>query len=438
MPSFTYLARDTAGRPQQGTLDAASYAAAVRLLRGQGWRILKVQSQAPVLNLPRTIRSYVNPLSWLPPRSLDIELSLYQIAVMLRSGLTLLTALKTVAEQTRKVRLRRIWEDVIARIEEGASLTEALSVHPCFPPLVVQLVRVGEQTGTLDTVVERAARTLEQRRVVFTNLLTALAYPTIVFIAAMGVTVFMLVKVIPQLQKFLQAMGRKLPPITQLLLDISTWLQTYGLYLAMTLGLALVAAWLFYSTPAGRVAVDRLVLRLPIVGHVLRLAATAAFASALGILLRSGITLLDGLHTVEQLHRNRFLAGCIARARESVLRGGDLASGLTVSYAFTPLLPRMVAVGEAAGTLDEVLEELTKFHESQLQVAIRRLSAHHRTCDYRRRWGHCGICLYRVFCRPVFGGRSTALSGRRGPSSLGHLPDQQGSQPCAPCETSGV
>jgi len=375
MPTFSYVARDATGRAQQGTLDAASHHGAADSLRGRGWRIVRIEAQPEHGDWRQGAARYVNPLSWLPTRSVDIELSLYQIAVMLRSGLTLLSALKTVAENTSKARFRHVWEQVIDSIQEGASLAEGLSAHRCFPPLVVQLVRVGEQTGTLDAVVERAAATLERRRLVFTSLLTALSYPLIVLVAAIGVAIFMIVKVIPELQKFLQAMGRKLPPITQALLDVSTWIQTYGLQVSLALVVAAIAAWLFYATPGGRLMVDRLVMRVPIIGHVLRLAATAAFANSLGILLRSGITLLDGLRTVELLHRNRFLAVCVGQAREAVLRGGDLASGLAAKHAFSPLLPRMVAVGEAAGTLDEVLSELTRFHEAQLQVAIRRLSA---------------------------------------------------------------
>jgi type IV pilus assembly protein PilC len=185
----------------------------------------------------------------------------------------------------------------------------------------------------------------------------------------------MLVKVLPELQKFLQAMDRRLPPMTQMLLDVSAGLKIYGPHLLIMLAAAAAVAGLIYRTPRGRLTTDRYLLRLPLVGQALRLAATAAFTNALGILLRSGIAILDGLRTVEKLHRNRFLAECVARARTRVLQGGDLATGLEVKHAFSPLLPRMVAVGEAAGTLDDVLDELTRFHEAQLQIAIRRLSA---------------------------------------------------------------
>lgn len=375
MPLFDYIARDTTGRPQRGTLDSVNAQSAAQVLRGRGWRLLKVTVQQHEDEAWQQLVQTINPANWMPIRLADIELSLSQLGVMLRSGLTLLTALRTVAEQSSKARLRRVWQDVSDRIQEGSSFHQALAQHACFPPLVVQLVRVGEDTGSLDVVVDRAAKALERRRVLFLQVATALAYPAIVLVAAIGVTTFMVVKVIPQLQKFLSAMGRKLPAMTQSLLDMSAWLQANGVMIVGAMFLAIVGSYLFYATPQGRLLVDRWMLKIPIVGGVLRLAATASFATSLGLLLRSGITLLDGLRGVEQLHRNRHIANVVNNARESVLRGGALAPALSGQSAYSPLLARMVAVGEQGGTLDEVLQEVAQYHEGQLQVAIRRLSA---------------------------------------------------------------
>ena len=317
----------------------------------------------------------LNPFYWLPPRSLDIEMSLQQMAVMLRSGLTLLATLKTLGEHSQRPAMRRVWDDVARRIQQGASLGEAMSSHARFGFMVLQLVRVGEQTGTLDKVVARAAEALERRRVLRTQLLTALTYPIIVLAAAIGVTAYMVVSVIPQLRIFLTALGRRLPPITQRLLDISEYVVNYGLQWSIVL-LALTVGFIaLYLWPAGRLVIDRWLLRVPIIGRLLRVAVTAQFAHALGVMLESGITLVEALRTVEQLHRNRHIALLVREARDAVIRGAGLADPLGAGHAFMPMLPRMVAVGEAAGTLDEVLGEVAKFHESQMQLAIRRLSA---------------------------------------------------------------
>jgi type IV pilus assembly protein PilC len=246
--------------------------------------------------------------------------------------------------------------------------------HARFSPMVVQLVRVGEQTGQLEPVLVRAAESLEHRRRLRTTVLTAMTYPTIVLVAAVGVTAFMAFSVIPKLEKFLSTVGRSLPAMTRLLLDISRGVQDYGPYVLLGLAAAAAGGIALYYWPPGREWIDRQSLRVPLVGTLLRLAATVSFANGLSALLRSGITLLEGLRTAERLQRNRYLASQVAAARDAIMHGGDLATPLADARAFMPMLSRMVAVGESAGTLDEVLQELAGFYEAQLQNTIRQLS----------------------------------------------------------------
>lgn len=373
MPSFAFSARDRAGRPQAGTQDAASAAALVASLRERGWLVLNVSSadegKAP------DWREQLNPLAWLPIRSVDIELSLQQIAVMLHSGITLLAALKTAGEQARRLSMARCWERIAQRIEEGSSLADAMADQRAFPHLVIQLIRVGEQTGSLEQVIHRAADSMERRRMLRTQLLTAMTYPAIVLIAAVGVTTFMLVGVIPKLQVFLQSLGRKLPATTQMLIDLSTFLQQRYPQILIGITVTIVGFIALYLWPPGRLLLDRLMLRLPITGRLLRLAATVQFSRSLGTLLRSGITLVEALRTTEQLHRNQYVAARVGAARNGVLRGGSLAPPLAGNDVFMPMLSRMVAVGETAGTLDDILDEIARFHENQLQGAIKQFSA---------------------------------------------------------------
>jgi type IV pilus assembly protein PilC len=174
---------------------------------------------------------------------------------------------------------------------------------------------------------------------------------------------------------FLEGMGRRLPAMTQFLVDISDAVRNYLPQAGIGLLTLTIASVVLYCHPFGRLTVDRRLLQVPVIGHLFRVAATASFARALGILVRSGITLLEGLRTSEKLLHNRYLAGRVAAARQAVMQGGTLAEPLAVPSAFTPLLARMVAVGESAGTMDEVLDEVARFHEQQLQASIRQLSA---------------------------------------------------------------
>lgn len=373
MPMYTYQARNQLGRPQAGSQEATSAQALARELRQQGWLVLDVK---PV-NFSDDVSQLLpllNPFSWLPPRSFDIEMSLQQMAVMLRSGLTLLTALRNAAENSTRHSMTRLLLSVADQIQHGSSFADALAEHRSIPPMVVHLARVGEQTGTLDAVLTRAAESLERRRLLRSQLISALAYPAIVFFAAIGVAVFMIVSVIPKLEVFLRALGRRLPPITQALLDVSSFVQQYGLWIVVGLFALTGVTIALYLWPPSRMVMDRCLLRVPIVGALLRLAATVQFCYGLSVLLKSGITLVEGLRTVEQMQNNRWLGARIAEARTAVVRGSPLAKTLSESAILLPLTTKMVAVGEATGTLDDTTDEMAKFHTQVLQGAIRWLS----------------------------------------------------------------
>ncbi len=371
MPRFTYNVRNAAGRRETGTRDASTAQTLVADLRQRGWMVLDIQPAASAVSFSLGM---LNPFRYLPPRSVDVEISLQQIAVMLRSGLTLLASLKLVAEYASRRSMQTVWAAVADKIQQGSSLADAMMEHRCFPKLVVQLVRVGEQTGTLEEVVSRSSETMQRRRHLRTQLLTALTYPGIVLLSAIGVSIFMVVSVIPKLQVFLKALGKKLPPVTQALIDVSDFVKDYGLHILVGFLALIVTLVALYLWPPGRLWLDRAVLRVPVFGKLFRLSATVQFSHAMMVLLRSGITLVQGLKTVGELIRNQFAAQAVERARVAVIQGGALGEQLQGTNAFMPMLARMTSVGEQAGTLDEVLEEVAKFHENQLASAIKTLS----------------------------------------------------------------
>jgi type IV pilus assembly protein PilC len=374
MPTFDYIARDAQGRTQRGSDEAASPDAMAAKVRGRGLTVLDIMPRSSERSWTTQLAEF-HPTAWLPVRSLDVELSLQQLAVMLRGGLTLLSAMQLLVELAHRGAMRRTWQRVVRQVQGGSALADALAVETCFPPLVVQLVRIGEQTGHLEPVLRRGAEAMERRRQLRNSLLLALAYPALVLVSSLGVTAFMVYSVIPKLEAFLKNLGRSLPPLTQLLLDISTNVRTGLPYATLALIVGLVVFMTVYWWPRGRYMIDRALLRLPVVGYILRLAATALAARSLSILLRSGVTLLEGLRTMEQLHGNHYLRRRLAQARARVMDGDSLAVALRDPQAYLPLLLNMIAVGESAGTLDEVLEETARFEEDQLEATLRRLSA---------------------------------------------------------------
>lgn len=375
MPRYRFVARDAEGREQRGTREAASEALVLEQLHAGGLLALDVERTGPGAESAAAIGSQGFGL-WrlLRPRALDVELGLQQIAFMLKSGLSLLAALRTAAAQSARRSMARVWTLVGERIQMGVSLSEALSAHRCFPRLAVAMVSVGEQTGVLDEALLRAAAAMERRRNLSTSVRTALLYPSIVLFMALGVVAFLVIGLIPKLAKMLQAFGRHLPAITQALLDVSAFLHAHTLQGAIGVAAAAGAIAAFYAWPPGRVAVDRILLSVPIVGGVLRLSATAGVARNLGALLESGVRITEGLAVLDPLLRNRYVAGRVAAAREQVLQGGRLSEPLSERAAFLPMLSSMVAVGETSGALDEALDHVARFHEMRLEAVVRRLN----------------------------------------------------------------
>jgi type IV pilus assembly protein PilC len=366
------MTRNRAGQTQTGVVQARSRNELAATLRKQGLLVLEVTEQKSSEGLGWLAR--LNPLQYRPMRHQDVEEGFHQLAVMLRSGLDLVSALEIVADYSR-LSVRRVWLQVIQRIRVGNSLTDALGEHKVFGKLTVQLVKVGEQTGYLERSMLQASTEMEESRKIRSQLISALTYPMITLVFALGVTAYMLHSIIPELKKFLLMMGRKLPPITQSLIDISNWFDTYGVLLLI--GILTVAAVfvLLYQFPRLRLAIDFLMLRLPVVGHVLRLSGTVSFSRSLSALLRSGVRIVDALETVARLNYNSYLAQCVDTARRRVIEGSSLAEPLAAAkYGYMPMLHRMVVIGENSGTLDEVLSEVTLYHQEILEKKIRLMS----------------------------------------------------------------
>jgi len=372
MPDFQYRARDAQGTAHNGHISAASKMIAVNRLRDRGWVVLAIQ---PASANPNERAAKFDVRLWLPIRSLHVEIGLQQLAVMLRSGMTLLNALGNVADYTSSLAMRAVWNDLSAGIQAGSPFHEALQQHRCFPEFVIRLVRVGEQTGNLDTVLDRAAVTLRDRRNSRESVVSATIYPVLIVTLAAAVTVYMVVYLIPRLADYLQSLGKDLPVMTQALVDGSFWLRNNILAIGMLLAAVVAFGWIVYASGEGRLLVDRLLLRVPLLGRLLRLSETATFARSLSLMLKSGVTLTEGLRAVENIVGNRHLRRTIAEARENIIRGGNLADAFNQKYAFMPMLAKMAAVGQETGELHPVLDEVVNLQESQFSSTVKRLNA---------------------------------------------------------------
>lgn len=371
MPVFTYLARDRGGQQRTDAIESPTRESAILALREQGLLPLKIEE---LKKDGGPVRSFsLNPLAYRAFSPADIEHEFHQIAVMLRSGISLLDALNLTQKHCRPG-ARPTWERLAKRIQQGSSFKDALSEHKAFSEFTIQLIHVGEQTGHLSTVLDEAAKEVKSSRKLKKQIVTALRYPAFTLLFAIGLVIFMLTSIIPEIKKLLQIMGKPMPPVTQALIDTSDWMLANGLTIVVLAIASIVTFIVLYHLPTSRWLIDKWALKLPLFGYVLRLSGTVLFSRAMGLLLRSGVVMVDALETMEKLHVNKYMASRIAFARSRVLQGSSLADPLETASGYMPLLLQMTRIGENSGTLDEILFEMTEYHDELLQQAIATLT----------------------------------------------------------------
>ncbi|MBL4847091.1 MAG: type II secretion system F family protein [Planctomycetes bacterium] len=361
-----YLALDAGGQEVRGTLSAATLDEAARGLREQGLFPVELDPRAPVRERPARA-------SWRPLRTSDRILFCRQLALLLRTGHPLLATLQALEEQGSHTRLRELAGRLARELKSGRSLSDALEGESDLPALVGRLVRTAEETGQLEQAFARAAEHMERGAELRSQVVASLTYPFVVFLVASGVFWFLALNVVPKLARFLSNRGTALPWTTQTLIDVSSFFQSSGTSVGLGVAALTTFVLLWRRTPGGRLAQDRFLLRVPLVGSVLRAAAIAQLSRTLSLLLESGVLLLSALQITAKACSNHAIQAQLTAAREGVLRGESLAAGLRGSL-LGPLVSRVVATGESAGALDATLIELARFSEIDLDRRLKTLA----------------------------------------------------------------
>lgn len=373
MPSFAFRARDVRGAALAGVLEGPDSAATAAELRRRGLLILEL---APVARARREPSGARGGRGWLPATSFDLETGLHQLALLHKSGLTLVAALEAVAENARRRSMTRLWLEVAARIRAGDDFTAAVAAHPrSFPPLVRELLRTGEHSGTLERALERSAEHLARRRAMRGAMLRALFYPALVLVLTTAVSAYMVLEVVPVLEGFLRGFHRELPAMTRALLAVSAALRGNLPQVAIGLCATLAALVALDRWPPSKALLDGVFRRTPLLRGLLEISATAVFARTMATLLASGIDIVQALRLTAGVLPRPVPRRCIEQASAGILAGSSFAEGLRRSPAFRPILVRMIAVGERSGELDRVLDEGATFHEAELEAWIRRAGA---------------------------------------------------------------
>ncbi|MGL4515044.1 MAG: type II secretion system F family protein [Lacipirellulaceae bacterium] len=351
MPEFAYIARSPAGQRLTGTITAASQREAVAALSGRELFPVEVEvapGAKPVASGVRVPSSKVTPVY-------------NQLAALLRSGVPLLRSLTVIREQASHAALAAVLEDVRARVEDGASLAEAMSRHPgAFGELAVSMVRAGGEGGFLEESLDRVAAFTDQQAELRSKVIGALAYPAILSIIGTLVVTGLVVFAVPMVEDLFARLKERgeLPWLTQALLGLSAFLKRWGLLVAGALAIGVYALRQWLATPAGREALDRLRLRLPILGPIDRSLAVARLCRVLGTLLKGGVPIVRALTISADSTGNRVLSGVVTAAAENIKAGDSLAEPLGSSGVFPRDVVEMIAVAEQSNSLEIVLNQV--------------------------------------------------------------------------------
>jgi type II secretory pathway component PulF len=369
MAVFEYKAMDMDTSLVAGTIVADSPRQARDMLRDRGLTVTRVHATAeqagPSLGARRQGRR----------SQVEVTGLVRELATLLTVGIPLLAALQTLSRQHRG-NFRTVVQHLADQVAEGVALAEAMARQPLyFDTLCVSIVRVGENTGSLETSLKRLAQFRDKAQGLRNRVLTALVYPAAVCVIGLAASIFLMTYVVPSLLGALVQAGRTLPAMTQAVKAASDFLLDYWWALLAGVAALVVAAKAVLRTERGRRTADRIKLRIPVFGDLARKECTSRIAVVMAALLRSGLQFVDALHITRGTIRNCVFQQAIDEYEAAVSAGSDVAGPLESSGVFPPMVVHMLAVGQQSGELEEMLEQLAEAYDQEVALATRRLTA---------------------------------------------------------------
>ncbi len=364
MPDFDYLVIDTAGREKRGHIAAASIDDAREALDRKRMYVVKIEAGSGAPSRGKPLLSDLR----LGRRKMNVkQLTLFtrQLATLNQVS-PLEESLRTITRQTEQASVREIVSSVHAGVMEGRRLAEAMGREPkSFPPLYRAMVAAGERSGSLPIILDRLSVLLERQAEINGKLVTTLAYPTVLAVVAMGVVTALMAFVVPQVVEQFDTVGQQLPLLTRIVIGLSAFLVGYWWVMLLAVALAGLVAWQALKQPPIRLAFDGWLLRIPLLGRLLRDLHAARMARTLATMVASRLPLLDGLTLTAVTIHNRRLRQASDEIAESIRGGGSLSAAMRRSGVFPPLLTYLAASGESAGKLDEMLERAADYLERE-------------------------------------------------------------------------
>ncbi len=306
----------------------------------------------------------------------DLGVFTRQFATMINAGLPMVQCLDILTSQMEKPYFRQAVSTVMADVEGGSTLGEAMGRHPSiFSRLFVNMVEAGEAGGILDLILNRLAVYLEKADQLQRKVKSAMTYPAVVCFVALGATTFMLMFIIPTFARMFSDFGGELPTPTRIVMGFSDFLRNYWYFILGGVIASIVVIKRFYATEVGKTKIDGFLLRLPALGIVIRKGAVARFTRTLGTLISSGVPILNGLEITARTSGNKVIENAIFATKDSISQGNTISDPLKNSGVFPPMVTSMIAVGEQTGALDEMLEKIANFYDDEVDTAVDSLTA---------------------------------------------------------------
>jgi type IV pilus assembly protein PilC len=366
MAVFTYSGRGTGGT-MTGEIEAPDRTAAVGELRKRAILVTKIQERAGGKS-PSKAGGKVK----------DKEMAIFtrQFSTMIDAGLPLVQCLNILAEQSESKNLRDVTGRVARSVEQGSTLADSLRRHPrAFDDLFTNMVEVGESGGILDIVFQRLAAYIEKAAALKRKVKGAMIYPASIIGVAFLVVIFMLTFVIPTFTKMFKDLGADLPLPTQVVVWLSEFVRTYILLIIAAVFGCVFALRAYYRTEKGQATIDALLLKVPVMGTLIRKVAVARFTRTLGTLVSSGVPILEGLRITARTAGNKVVEKAVLQCRAAVTAGKTLAEPLKASGVFPPMVIQMISVGEQTGALDAMLSKIADFYDDEVDTAVSSMTA---------------------------------------------------------------
>lgn len=371
MPTYQYKARDRQGRLVNAVIEAEDMRTAARNLREKGLFIAEIKE--PGKGLQAEIK-----LPGLEPQPGLKDLAIFsrQLATMLNAGLPIVQALAILERQTEKKKFQAMLKEIRTEVEGGANFSEALSKHKLFSRLFINLVRAGETSGTLDAILDRLATFLENELALIGKIRSALTYPAIVFVFAVGVTYFLLTGIVPQFAQILTGLGSELPLLTRALMGISDFLRQGTIFIVLIVVALFFAYRAYYRTDKGRHQVDQIKLKLPVFGNLMKKSALARFSRTFGLLISSGVNIVEALDITKGTAGNAIVEDILEQTKIAIQAGEPVYTTIQANpQVFPPMVSSMIAIGEETGALDTMLQKIADFYEREVDEAVSALTA---------------------------------------------------------------